>query len=598
MRALPPPKPMLDSHRPGIRLQAAFVAAFFVGALSAQDAVSRPYAAPPSLCNAFHVVAATVQHVTPLRVSNGDVLVEVDFGGQTRRLALQPHDVRKADFKLLVRDDSGVRELPRTPNVTYRGVVLEEQGSWVAATVVGDSVQAIVRLQNGDEWALQPVREAQPQAAAALHIVYRSSDNQNLPWACGVQGSLAGPVPDPVTTDVTRITDIACEADVQYYQLNASNVTSTQNDITGVVNAMDAIYLADVQVSFNVTQILVNTSTATNPYTTSIAGNLLGEFSAYWNANRQGVQRDVAHLFTGRNMGQASGGAIGIAYLGVVCNLGAAYGVSQSRWTTNFTRRVAVTAHEVGHNFNAQHCDAVAPCYIMCATVGGCQNVQTTFSQNERNQIGGFAASLGCLSIVTSPPQIASVSPATVKSFTPGVVTLTGQGFLGTTQVLLNGTPLSSVFTTPDDATLRFNPPVGSVVGPMTVQTVNPSGSSNVATLQVVDTNPASMLVNGAVIGGNSLNWTFGGTRNSLWVLAISSVGTTSPVLGLSVVDNPTILSYGLLSPFNGLGSYSAFVPANQLSGLRIYSQIVELDLGVNITGVSSSNVLATLIVN
>lgn len=589
---------MHETTRHGLCFHVALAAAFFVGVLAAQDAVSRPYAAPPALCNAFHVLAATVQHVTPIAVSNGDVLVEVEFAGQVRRLALQPHDVRKPDFALLVRDGNGIRQLPRPANVTYRGVVLEDQGSWVAATVVGDAVQAIVHLQNGDEWALQPVREAQPHVSSALHIVYRSADNQNLPWVCGVQGGLSGPVPDPGMTDVTRITDIACEADVQYYQLNASNTTTTQNDITGVINAMSAIYLADVQISFNISQILINTSTATNPYTTSIAGNLLGEFSSYWNANRQGVQRDVAHLFTGRAMGQASGGAIGIAYLGVVCNLGAAYGVSQSRWTTNFTRRVAVTAHEVGHNFNAQHCDAAPPCYIMCSGVGGCQNVQTTFSQNERNQIGGFAGSLGCLAIITSVPQIAAVSPTSAKSFTPGVVTLTGQGFLGTTQVLLNGLPLSTVFTTPDDATLRFNPPVGSVIGPMSLQTVNPSGSSNVATLQIVDTNPASMLVNGALLGGNSLNWTFGGTRSSLWVLAISSVGTTSLVLGLPVVDNPTVLTYGLLSPFNGLGSYSAFVPANTLSGMRIYSQIVELDLGVNITGISSSNVASTLIVN
>jgi IPT/TIG domain len=252
----------------------------------------------------------------------------------------------------------------------------------------------------------------------------------------------------------------------------------------------------------------------------------------------------------------------------------------------------------VGHNFNAQHCDSVPPCYIMCSGVGGCQNVQTTFSQNERNQIGGFAASLGCLSIVTSQPQITAVTPSSVKSFTPGVVTLTGQGFLGTTQVLVGGAPLASVFTTPDDATLRFNPPVGTTIGPLTVQTVNPSGSSNVATLQVTDTNPASMLVNGAVIGGNTLAWSFGGTRNSLWVLAVSSVGTSSPLIGLSVIDSPTVLSYGLLSATNGLGSYSAFVPANQLSGLRIYSQVVELDLANNLAGVSSSNIASTIVVN
>lgn len=573
-------------------------AALFCAAAVAQDAVSRPYPAPPALCSAFHVVAATVQHVDPVRAGNGDVLVEVEFGGQTRRIALQPHDVRAPGFQFLVRDDNGVRPLPRPANVTYRGVVLEDQGSWVAATVVGGSVQAIVHLPNGDEWALQPVREAQPNAAEALHIVYRTSDNQNLPWTCGVQGGLTAPVPDPGSPDVNRVCDIACEADYQYFQLNGSNATSTQTDITGVINAMDAIYQADVQITFSVTQILVNTVAATNPYTTSIASNLLGEFQAYWNANRQNVQRDVAHLFTGRNMGQASGGAIGIAYVSAICNLGASYGVSQSRYTTNLTRRVAVTAHEIGHNFSALHCDAVPPCYIMCSGVGGCANVQTTFSQSERNQITGFAGSVSCLAIQAVQPQIASVAPASVKSFQPGTVTLTGQGFLGTTQVLLGGVPLTSVFTTPDDATLRFNPPVGTAIGPITVQTVNSAGTSNVATLQVVDTSPTAMLVNGGVIGGNPLAWNFGGTRNSFWVLVIGATNTTTPVLGLSVIDNPTILASGLLSPFTGTGSFTAIVPANQLSGLRLYSQVVELDLAPALAGISSSNIAATLIVN
>ena len=563
-----------------------------------QEATSRPYAAPPSLCAAFDVMAATVQHVDPVRAGNGDILVEVELGSALRRVALQPHDVRGPGFQLLARDANGVHELPRPANVTYRGVVLEDAGSWVAATVVNNSVQAILHMSNGDEWALQPVREAQPQVAESLHIVYRTTDNQNLPWTCGVAGSLSAPVPEPSSLDVNRICEIACEADFQYFQLNGSNATATQNDITGVINAMDAIYLADVQITFTVPQILLNTVSTSNPYTTSIAGSLLAEFQNYWNANRGGVQRDVAHLFTGRPMGQSSGGAIGIAYVGAICNLGSSYGVSQSRYTANLTRRVAVTAHEVGHNFNAQHCDALPPCYIMCSGVGGCQNVQTTFSQNERNQISGFANSLGCLAIQAIPPQITSIAPLSVKSFQPGVVTLSGQGFLGTTQVLVNGVPLASVFTTPDDATLRFNPPIGSVIGAMTVQTSNNAGSSNVATLQVVDTTPTAMLVNGAVVGGNNLTWSFGGTRNSLWTLVVGSVGTTSPLLGLSVLDNPTVLTYGLLSPFNGLGSYTTFVPANQLSGLRIYSQVVELDLANNLAGISSSNVAATLVVN
>ena len=81
-------------------------------------------------------------------------------------------------------------------------------------------------------------------------------------------------------------------------------------------------------------------------------------------------------------------------------------------------------------------------------------------------------------------------------------------------------------------------------------------------------------------------------------MLVIGSTNTTTPLLGLSVIDNPTILSSGLLSPFTGTGSFTAVVPANQLSGLRIYSQVVELDIVPALAGISSSNIAATLIVN
>ncbi|MEQ1630851.1 MAG: zinc-dependent metalloprotease family protein [Planctomycetota bacterium] len=586
----------------GCRAVRSFAASTLLGlfalAAAAQEPVSRPYQAPPTLLQAFAVTAATVQHVVPVRADNGEIAVEVEFGGAVRHLVLRPHDVRSTQFQLLARDENGLRALPRPANVTYRGSVLEDPNSWVAATIVGDAVQAVVHASNGAEWAVQPVREAQPSAPAALHIVYRTSDNQNLPWVCGVQGGLTGPVAEPASFDILRVTQIALEADFQYYQLNGSNVTTTQNDITGVINAMDAIYQNDVQLTFSIVSIVVNTSSTTNPYTTSVAGTLLSQFQSNWNANYGSTGRDVAHLFTGRNMGQASGGAIGIAFVSTICNLGAAYGVSQSRWTTNFTRRVAVTAHEIGHNFSAQHCDAAPPCYIMCSGIGGCQNVQTTFSQNERNQIIGFTNSVGCLAVQPIQPQITAVTPSSVKSFQPGTVTLTGQGFLGTTQVQIGSVTLTNGFTTPDDATLRFNPPVGTLIGSTSIQTTNATGVSNQAALSVTDTFPVILLVNGGALGGNNLTWNFGGTRNNLWVLAISGVGTTSPLLGLSILDSPTVLTFGLLDPINGLGTFSTFVPANTFSGQRIYSQIVELDTAANLAGYSSSAIGSTLIFN
>lgn len=588
------------THRLPVRSAALarslFAAAFLLSSATAQVAASRAYPAPPALLQQFQVAAATVQHLVPQYEQDGTAVVLVEIGGNTVHVRLSPRDVRSPGFQLVERTDQGLRVLPRPPSVTWRGYLEEDLGSVVAATIVGGQLQAVVRTGNGDDWAFQPVSEVQPKAGPALHVVYKVSDNQNLPWVCGVQGGLAAPAPYAAPTEVLRICEIACEADVQYYQANGSNTVATQNDVTGVINAMDAIYQADVQVTFTIPQILVNTSTTTNPYTSSVAGTLLTQFQSNWTANHANIARDVAHLFTGRNMGQASGGAIGIAYVSGTCSMANGFGVSQSRWTTNFTRRVAVTAHEVGHNFSAQHCDAAPPCYIMCSGVGGCQNVQTTFSQNERNQIVSFTNSATCLALQPVQPQITSLSPASTRSFQPGTVTLTGQGFLGTTSVQIGSVTLTSGFTTPDDATLRFNPPTGTPIGNVVVRTTNSVGTSNSANLQIVDAQPIVLQVNGAVLGGSNLVWSFGGTRNMLWALAVSAVNTTTPLLGLDIIDAPTVMGFGLTDPQNGLGSFATFVPANTFSGLRIYSQVVELDPANGLAGVSSSAIGSTLI--
>ncbi|MGE3173556.1 MAG: zinc-dependent metalloprotease family protein [Planctomycetota bacterium] len=549
------------------------------------------------LCAQFDIAAGTVQHLEVLPTPDGDRAVRVDFAGTVFTLALMPHDVRSADFQLLVRDDNGIHAVPRPASVTYRGSALEDPNSWVAATIEGPQLKALVRMADGDLWVIQPVREVQPNAGPALHVVFRSTDSANLPWNCGVQGSLTAPVPTPVQTDVTLECEIACEADFQYYQLNGSNSTATQNDITGVINAVETIYLADVQIGYALTQILVNTSSATNPYTSSVAGTLLNQFRNNWNGTHGGIQRDIAHLFTGRPMGQSSGGAIGIAFVSSVCTT-SGYGVSQSRWTGNFALRVAVTAHEIGHNFSAQHCDAVPPCNIMCSGAGGCSGNVSTFSQNERNQIVGFANTRNCLTVVPSNPVISSVTPSAINTFAPGTVTLSGSGFLGTTQVQIGSTVLTSGFTTPDDNTLRFNPPPGLPVGIALINVTNSAGTG-ASGMFVQATDPCQMTVNGAVLGGQTLTWTMGGGLGNAWVLLLGPGPSTTPFQGWPIIDNLFLLGFGFLDPQNGMATMGVPVPAGSLSGQTIWSQMVELLPSTTaLTVDSSSTVRSTLIFN
>src|SRR5207302_1512855 len=123
-------------------------------------------------------------------------------------------------------------------------------------------------------------------------------------------------------------------------------------------------------------------------------GAVLQEFTNYWNANFASRPRDVAHLWTGRSLG----GPAGVAWEGVVCSSpSVAYGLSDLETITPF--RVTIPAHEIGHNFNASHCDGQAGCdnTIMVATQT--QANTGTFCPFSVNEITSYVQGNGsCLS--------------------------------------------------------------------------------------------------------------------------------------------------------------------------------------------------------
>ena len=85
--------------------------------------------------------------------------------------------------------------------------------------------------------------------------------------------------------------------------------------------------------------------------------------------------------------------SIGVAYLSSVCTSNQ-YSIS---WHTNsLITRTAVTAHELGHSFSAGHCNGTT-CFIMCASIGGCNGVLTAFAPISINAINNHAASRSCL---------------------------------------------------------------------------------------------------------------------------------------------------------------------------------------------------------
>ena len=329
--------------------------------------------------------------------------MSLNIEGADYTLDLRPHSVRSADFQLLVADDDGIHEEEPAPHRTYRGVVLDADGSEIAGSGVAASLNdgkltGLIDLNDGQTWYIDSLVDVGLPAQSNEHALYKGIDSLPHDRRCGVDDMAGVILESDADADESQpegeggggpratgfeVADIAIEADWQFFLLNGSSVTATMFDIENVMNSIEFVYERDTDITYEITTIVVRTSSASNPYTTNNCGDLVCEFKNEWNTNFTGVRRDMAHLMTGRNL---LSGCLGVAWLGVVCNVAGndgscppianlGYGLAQNRWSASFNNRIGVSAHELGHNWAAFHCDGNGDCHIMCSSIGFCNGL-------------------------------------------------------------------------------------------------------------------------------------------------------------------------------------------------------------------------------
>ncbi|TDJ67567.1 MAG: hypothetical protein E2O39_14555 [Planctomycetota bacterium] len=308
------------------------------------------------------------------------IIVEVDLLGAPLYLDLAPHSVRAEGFEVREQlEDGSWNVVEPAPVSTYRGTVLGEPESVVAASLLEDGLHARIRLAAGREFWIEPLAPHVPGAGAAQHVVYETDavvdpgktcdadvlgftslgNGPGLPAVPGQRVGGGGGNPELVGTTAK----LGCDADYEYFQDWGAG---TQSRIESVVNAVNLQYESDVDITHMITTILIRTS-SDDPYSKKPADQLLFEFRAEWNTNQVGIQRDLAQLFTGRNL---AGGTIGIAWVGVVCNLDLAYSLVESDYNNNFSCATDLSAHEMGHSWGAGHCSCsnfTMNAFITCA---------------------------------------------------------------------------------------------------------------------------------------------------------------------------------------------------------------------------------------
>ena len=370
----------------------------FAPALGAQLPAPVQLPMPPEVLTALDLRSGTIQELLLPQSGRSQFQVRVSLGDALHTLVLAPHSIRAANFQLLVTDTTGTHSVPAPEDTTYSGTVEGIDGSMVAASLHDGQLEAHIRVPGGS-WCVQPLTTVIGIAPRNLHVVYQTKDVVQNAAVCGVDhghGDHTTPPGGSVGPAAMRLCEIALDCDEGYYARNGNNVNTTVASAVTLMYAVNAIYQNDVEIRHVITAVIVRTVPT---YTTGpdlgcgATPGLLQEFRTRWLNNHGNVPRDVAHLLTGQG---SFSGVVGCASVGVICTT-SAYGASRAI-SGNAAQNVGLVAHEIGHNWSAQHCNAATPCNIMCASLGGCSGVLNSVGPSEVAQIVAHKNSRNCLS--------------------------------------------------------------------------------------------------------------------------------------------------------------------------------------------------------
>lgn len=371
---------------------------------------------------------------TASRKGNASALQQLRFDAYGRRFELS--------LGLNGRLMEQLRAKPGSSLELYQGAIDGVPGSWVRLARKGQLLHGM--MWDGTQlYVIEPASEVLDalvpplRADASDTLVFRLADVilDSGAAACATESSPVSGKADAAfdallqelknaplamqATGASRRLDISVLGDAKFLQRYASE-QEARDAILARLNNVDGIFSSQLAIEIRVGNLSVH-DTADDPLSNATSPNaLLHELAKLRKRSPELNAHGLTHLFTNREL---DGTTIGIAYLDSLCATEHAVGLTESRnaWLDSL-----VSAHEIGHNFGADHDgDSQGSCpgapssgYLMSPIVSGSDE----FSQCSLNRMRARAQAASCITSLppanaTIPGYLGSVHRAVSSSF-------------------------------------------------------------------------------------------------------------------------------------------------------------------------------------